>query len=146
MNSVVTYVERPYTHRVNHVGTTVFRLVGIANRTAGAMADSDDVSGLSATPELMSKWYRAHRLVLKAGQATALHRHARPVVVVMQTPGTASASAALADGVGWLLGVCSTEGRRRHQAAVTRKLRSSSQTPSDCNEAANTINLNLASL
>ena len=100
VNSVVTYVEKPYTHRVNNVGTTVFRLVGIANRTAGAAADTDDVSGLSATPELVNKWYRAHRLVLKAGQATATHRHATPVVVVMQTPGTASA--ALADGAGWL--------------------------------------------
>lgn len=100
VNSVVTYVEKPYTHRVNNVGTTVFRLVGIANRTAGAMADTDDVSGLSATPELVNKWYRAHRLLLKAGQATASHRHATPVVVVMQTPGTASA--ALADGAGWL--------------------------------------------
>jgi hypothetical protein len=100
VNSVVTYVEKPYTHRVNNVGATVFRLVGIANRTAGAAADTDDVSGLSATPELVNKWYRAHRLALKAGQATAPHRHATPVVVVMQTPGTASA--ALADGAGWL--------------------------------------------
>jgi len=100
VNSVVTYVEKPYTHRVNNVGATVFRLVGIANRTAGAAADTDDVSGLSATPELVNKWYRAHRLVLKAGQATASHRHVTPVVVVMQTPGTASA--ALADGAGWL--------------------------------------------
>ena len=100
VNSVVTYVEKPYTHRVNNVGTTVFRLVGIANRTTGATADTDDVSGLSATPELVNKWYRAHRLVLKAGGATAPHRHATPVVVVMQTPGTASA--ALADGANWL--------------------------------------------
>ena len=100
VNSVVTYVEKPFTHRVNNVGTTAFRLVGIANRTAGATADTDDVSGLSATPELVNKWYRAHRLVLKAGEATASHRHATPVVVVMQTPGTASA--AQADGAGWL--------------------------------------------
>lgn len=100
VNSVVTYVEKPYTHRVNNVGTTVFRLVGIANRTPGAAVDTDDVSGLSATPELVNNWYRAHRLALKAGQATAPHRHATPVVVVMQTPGTASA--ALADGASWL--------------------------------------------
>ena len=92
VNSVVTYVEKPFTHRVNNVGTTVFRLVGIANRTAGATADTDDVSGLSATPELVNRWYRAHRVVLKAGEATPPHRHATPVVVVMQTPGTASSS------------------------------------------------------
>jgi hypothetical protein len=28
VNSVVTYVEKPFTHRVNNVGTTVFRLIG----------------------------------------------------------------------------------------------------------------------
>ena len=70
VNSVTTYVEKPFTHRVNNVGSTVFRLVGIANRTAGAAADTDDVSGLSATPESVNPWYRAHRLALKAGQAT----------------------------------------------------------------------------
>jgi hypothetical protein len=92
VNSNVTYVEKPYTHRVNNVGATVFRLVGIANRTGGATADSDDVSGLSAAPELVNKWYRAHRLALKVGQATPAHRHAAPVVVVMQTVGTASSA------------------------------------------------------
>ncbi len=98
VNSVTTYVDKPYTHRVNNVGTTVFRLVGIANRTAGAAADNDDLSGLSATPELVNKWYRAHRLTLKQGEATAAHRHATPVVVVMQTPGTASSST---EGASW---------------------------------------------
>ena len=58
-------MEKPFTHRVNNIGTTAFRLVGIANRSAGAAADTDDVSGLSATPELVNKWYRAHRLALK---------------------------------------------------------------------------------
>ncbi len=93
VNSVTTYVEKPYTHRVNNIGSTVFRLVGIANRTPGAAADTDDVSGLSPTPELVNKWYRAHRLTLKQGQATPPHRHTTPVVVVMQTPGTASSTA-----------------------------------------------------
>ena len=31
VNSVMTYVEKPFTHRVNNVGTSLFRLVGIAN-------------------------------------------------------------------------------------------------------------------
>ncbi len=92
VTSTITYVEKPYTHRVNNFGATVFRLVGIANRTAGATADDDDVSRLSATPELVNKWYRAHRLTLEPGAATPPHRHAVPVVVVMQTPGTASSS------------------------------------------------------
>ena len=98
VNSTTTYVEKPYTHRVNNVGATVFRLVGIANRSAGATAETDDGSGLSAMPELVNKWYRAHRLTLKVGQATPAHRHASPVVVVMQTPGTASSSV---EGAAW---------------------------------------------
>lgn len=94
VNSVVGYVEKPLTHRVNNVGASLFRLVGIANRTAGAAAAGDDVSGLSAAPELVNTWYRAHRLVLKPGEATPPHRHAVPVVVVMQTVGTASSESA----------------------------------------------------
>jgi quercetin dioxygenase-like cupin family protein len=98
VNSVTTYVEKPYTHRVNNVGTSLFRLVGIANRTAGAAADTDDVSGLSPTPELVNKWYRAHRVALAAGESTPPHRHASTVVVVMQTAGTASSAA---EGTSW---------------------------------------------
>jgi hypothetical protein len=89
VNSVTTYVEKAYTHRVNNVGPSLFRLIGIANRTAGANGASDDRSGLSATPELENNWYRAHRVVIKAGDATPPHKHATPVVVVMQTTGTA---------------------------------------------------------
>lgn len=89
VNSVTTYVEKPYTHRVNNVGSSLFRLVGIANRTAGApQGADDDVSGMSAAPELVNAWYRAHRVVLQPGQATPSHRHATAVVVVMQTAGT----------------------------------------------------------
>lgn len=89
VNSVITYVEKPFTHRVNNVGGSLFRLFGIANRTAGANGAADDVSGLSAKPELENQWYRAHRVVLKPGEATSPHRHAMPVVLVMQTAGTA---------------------------------------------------------
>jgi quercetin dioxygenase-like cupin family protein len=89
VNSVTTYVEKPYTHRVNNVGASLFRLIGIANRTAGASGASDDISGLSAKPELENNWYRAHRVVIKPGEATAAHKHGTRVVVVMQTAGTA---------------------------------------------------------
>jgi quercetin dioxygenase-like cupin family protein len=89
VNSVTTYVEKPFTHRVNNIGASLFRLIGIANRTAGASGAADDISGLSAKPELENNWYRAHRLVIKPGEATAAHKHATRVVVVMQTAGTA---------------------------------------------------------
>ena len=95
VNSVTTYVEKPYTHRVNNIGSSLFRLVGIANRTAGAAdAAADDISGLSAKPELENKWYRAHRVVLAPGAASASHGHATQVVLVMQTPGTVAVEGA----------------------------------------------------
>ena len=89
VNSVTTYVEKPFTHRVNNIGASLFRLIGIANRTAGATNAADDISGLSTKPELENNWYRAHRVVIKPGEATAAHKHATRVVVVMQTAGTA---------------------------------------------------------
>lgn len=95
--SVTTYVEKLYTHRLNNFGPTLFRLVGIANRSKGASGAADDVSGLSAKPEVENNWYRAHRVVLKPGEATPTHRHATPVVVVMQTAGTATS-----DSDAWL--------------------------------------------
>jgi hypothetical protein len=88
VNSVITYVEKPYTHRVNNIGTSLFRLIGIINRTPGANGAADDVSGLSPKAELENNWYRAHRVVLKPGESSAPHKHATAVVVVMQTPGT----------------------------------------------------------
>jgi quercetin dioxygenase-like cupin family protein len=88
VNSTITYVEKPYTHRVNNVGTSLFRLIGIANRTAGANGAADDISGLSAKAELENNWYRAHRVVLKPGESSTAHKHATAVVIVMQTPGT----------------------------------------------------------
>lgn len=86
--SVTTYVEKAYTHRVNNVGTSLFRLIGIANRTAGANGAADDVSKLSTKPEVENNWYRAHRVVIKPGESSAPHAHAVPVVIVMQTAGT----------------------------------------------------------
>lgn len=86
--SVTTYVEKPYTHRVNNVGTSLFRLIGIANRTAGANGAADDVSKLSTKPEVENNWYRAHRVVIRPGASSPAHTHAVPVVVVMQTAGT----------------------------------------------------------
>jgi hypothetical protein len=88
--SVTTYVEKLYTHRLNNFGPTLFRLVGIANRSKGANGAADDVSGLSAKPEVENNWYRAHRVMLAPGESTPTHRHATPVVVVMQTVGAAA--------------------------------------------------------
>jgi len=92
VNSVTTYVGKPYTHRVNNTGASLFRLVGIANRTPGA----EGALALPGAPELENRWYRAERLVIKAGASAGLPRHSGPIVIVMQTPGTAAV-----DGATW---------------------------------------------
>lgn len=92
VNSVTTYVEKPYTHRVNNTGATLFRLVGIANRTAGDKAPASTAT----KPELENPWYRAERLVIAPGKSAPLPAHDGVVVVVMQTPGTAAV-----DGPTW---------------------------------------------
>lgn len=91
VNSVTTYVEKPHTHRVNNFGTSLFRLVGIANRTAGV-----DGAASATKPELENRWYRADRLVIEPGASAPVPSHAGPVVIVMQTPGTAAV-----DGASW---------------------------------------------
>jgi len=93
VNSVITYVETPYTHRVHNVGTSLFRLIGIANRTAGDA--SAPVAG-GAAPELENRYYRAERLVVAPGMSVPIATHAGPMVLVMQTPGTAAI-----DGASW---------------------------------------------
>lgn len=92
VNSVTTYVEKPYTHRVNNTGTTLFRLVGIANRTAGDKAPST----AATKPELENPWYRAERLVIAPGKSLPVPSHDGTVVIVMQTPGSAAV-----DGPTW---------------------------------------------
>lgn len=92
VNSVTTYVEKPYTHRVNNTGTSLFRLVGIANRTTGADATAQP----PASPELENRWYRAERLAIRAGASAPVASYAGPIVIVMQTAGTAAV-----DGASW---------------------------------------------
>lgn len=87
VNSITSYVEKPLTHRVNNVGTGLFRLIAISNLSKGSDADTDDLSGLSAKPEVLNRYYRAHRVRLAPSQSTASHRHVGPVVVVLQTQG-----------------------------------------------------------
>lgn len=90
VSSIITYLEKPVTHRVNNVGDGLFRLIAVVNRSSGSDADGDDVSGLSSKPELSNRYYRAHRVALAPGQSTASHRHATAVVVVQQSAGRVS--------------------------------------------------------
>jgi quercetin dioxygenase-like cupin family protein len=90
MNSVTSYSKQPLTHRVNNVGQSLFRLIGIINRSAG-----DASTALSADfatkPEVDNPWFRGYRWELTATEAT--HRHANPVAIVL-VAGRARVSAA----------------------------------------------------
>lgn len=88
------YLDKGQTHRVNNIGSTLFRLVGIANMTPG-----DTTAGAAPTagkPELENRWYCAERLVIAPGTSLPVPPHAGLVVIVMQTPGTAAV-----DGPTW---------------------------------------------
>jgi quercetin dioxygenase-like cupin family protein len=79
--SVTTYAKEPLTHRVNNVGVSLFRLIGITNESAGdpSAAPGADFPG---KPETDNPWFRSYRWTLTA---PVDHRHANPVVVVAVT-------------------------------------------------------------
>jgi hypothetical protein len=81
MMSTTSYAERPQTHRVNNIGATLFRLIGITNSSAGdhSPAASD---GFDGEPEISNRWFRGFRHTLTA-KDSAVHRHANPVVIVL---------------------------------------------------------------
>ena len=81
INSVTSYPTQPLTHRVNNIGQTLFRLIGIVNASAGdpSTTPSPDFSG---TPEVDNPWFRAYRQTLST-TLTAEHRHANPVAIVL---------------------------------------------------------------
>lgn len=87
VSSPASYIEKPMTHRVNNFGDTLFRLISVANLSAGSDSNVDDVAGFVDKPELLNRHYRAFRIILPPGHATAAHRHAWPVVVVQQSTG-----------------------------------------------------------
>jgi len=87
------YVEKPTTHRVNNIGTTLFRLIGVANMTPGEATSPAAAS--PAKPEMENRWYRVERLVIAPGTSAPVPTYAGTVVVVMQTPGTAAIDGAV---------------------------------------------------
>jgi hypothetical protein len=92
VTSPANYVDKGQTHRVNNVGTSLFRLIGIANMTPGDPAPAD---ASAQKPELENRWYRATRLVIASGASAPVPAHDGLVVVVMQTPGTAAVDGAV---------------------------------------------------
>jgi hypothetical protein len=80
MMSTTSYGEKPQTHRVNNIGPTLFRLIGITNPTAGDTSDAPSTD-FSIAPEITNHWFRGYRHMLSDAMS-ADHRHANPVVIV----------------------------------------------------------------
>jgi hypothetical protein len=87
VNAPANYVDKGQTHRVNNLGTSLFRLIGIGNMTPGEVATPP---ASTAKPELENRWYRADRLAIAPGASAAIPPAAGTIVVVMQTAGSAA--------------------------------------------------------
>jgi hypothetical protein len=104
------YGERPLTHRVANVGSTVYHLIGITNRAPGPT--SGQIGAANVVPgevEAESRWFRRTRLTLPVGGEARLQGRAGPVLAVQVTAGrldvvaaTGSTRRTSAAG-GWLL-------------------------------------------
>ncbi len=80
MNSVTSYSKQSLTHRVNNIGTGVFRLIGIINRTDGDPS-TDPSADFASKPEVDNRWLRGYRSPLDL--TAAKHQHANPTVIVL---------------------------------------------------------------
>jgi FG-GAP-like repeat len=92
MMSTTSYAERPQTHRVNNIGSTLFRLIGITNSSAGDDR-SDPSGGFDIEPELSNRWFRGYRRAL-AAEDSPEHRHENPVAIVLVSGSVAVRTAA----------------------------------------------------
>jgi hypothetical protein len=81
MMSTTSYAETPQTHRVNNVGDSLFRLIGITNSSAGD-AGEEPSADFDINPEISNRWFRGYRVVLNKRESVE-HRHANPVAVVL---------------------------------------------------------------
>jgi hypothetical protein len=93
MMSTTSYADRPVTHRVNNIGATLFRLIGITNSSPGDDSPSPD-DGFDLEPEISNRWFRGYRRALTA-QDSLEHRHAHPVAIVLVAGAASVRSAAL---------------------------------------------------
>ena len=80
MMSTTSYATQPLTHRVNNVGNTLFRLIGITNSSAGDESTTPS-AGFDAEAEITNRWFRGYRRTLTA--IPNEHRHANPVAIVL---------------------------------------------------------------
>jgi quercetin dioxygenase-like cupin family protein len=89
--SDVSYAERPVTHRIQNVGTGLYRAMGVINETKGG-DETEQAAGFASKPESSNRWFRVYRVALGPGEKTAMHEHTAPVVILQDTAGKALAS------------------------------------------------------
>ena len=94
--SDVSYAERQVTHRIQNVGTGLYRAIGVINETPGGdEAVTEEAAGFSGKAEMSNRWFRIHRVVLGPGEKTAPHQHKAPVVILQDSAGKGLASGAM---------------------------------------------------
>jgi mannose-6-phosphate isomerase-like protein (cupin superfamily) len=74
------YHDQPQTHRVQNVDSKTFQVIGVMNNGDGASGTAAPVAGQA--PEVDNQWFSAWRTRLPAGETTAAHHHAHPVLIV----------------------------------------------------------------
>ena len=93
--STTSYAQEPVTHRLENIGTGLFRAMVVVNETQGDDTATEQAAGFDAMPELTNKWFRSYRLTLKPGESTPSHRHRAPVVIFQATAGKGLATGAM---------------------------------------------------
>jgi quercetin dioxygenase-like cupin family protein len=89
--STTSYVDKPLTHRLENLGTGLFRAMVVVNETRGNEAMSVEAAGFTGTPELTNGWFRSYRITLAPGERAAPHKHREPVVIFQATDGKGAA-------------------------------------------------------
>ena len=93
--SDTSYAERPVTHRIQNVGTGLYRALGVINETAGGDETvTEQSAGFTSKPESTNRWFRVYRVALAPGEKTS-HQHTAPVVILQDSAGKALASGAM---------------------------------------------------
>jgi quercetin dioxygenase-like cupin family protein len=95
VSSTTTYIEQPVTHRLQNIGTGLFRAMVVVNETNGDDTVTPQGAGFSGTPAFTNNWYRAYRIGLAPGERTAAHQHRAPVVILQANAGKGAGAGAI---------------------------------------------------
>lgn len=81
MMSTTSYNVTPQTHRVNNIGSSLFRLIGITNSSPGDESTTPSAD-FTIKPEVDNRWFRGYRWML-GPEPSSQHRHVNAVAVVL---------------------------------------------------------------